>query len=58
MELDTGEAISVIGSSLFTELFKGGITPNIKPINLKLRTYTDQVITPIGLVVVKVIYDD
>ncbi|XP_071050740.1 uncharacterized protein [Onthophagus taurus] len=55
MELDTGAAVSTISIQQFKK-----ICPNttIHPTNVKLRTYTGEIIHPTGSMMVKIRYND
>lgn len=57
MELDTGAALSVMGIDRFNKLFEQHERPKIKKVKFKLRTYTGELITPVGVVDVQVKYE-
>ena len=53
MEVDTGAALTVISEKIFHEHFSG---LSVKPTNLRLKTYTKEIITPVGSVEMMVEY--
>ncbi|GFO22205.1 polyprotein [Plakobranchus ocellatus] len=52
MELDTGSAVSVMTIDDYKEMF--GKLPIMEPSKLRLRTYTNELIQPLGTLLVKV----
>ncbi|XP_056096372.1 uncharacterized protein K02A2.6-like [Rhinichthys klamathensis goyatoka] len=55
MELDTGSAVSVMSQHEFEKHFK---TTKLKPLPVKLKTYTGEPIIPLGVMPVIVMYND
>ena len=58
MELGTGAALSVLGIERFNKLFKKNERPEIKKVTFKLRTYTGELLYPVGVVDVNVEYEN
>lgn len=54
LELDTGAAVTTMSLETFQNLFPG---KSLQSTNLKLRTYTNEVIKPLGVCQVKVKHD-
>ena len=55
MELDTGASLTVMGKDTLQSLFKDSV-PDLSPFDGKLRTYSGQIISPLGLISVLVEY--
>ena len=57
MELDTGASLSIINYSTFNKLQKNDKRLSLKPTQVKVRTYTGEMIAVMGLVEVNVEYN-
>ena len=59
MELDTGVSQSIMSSETFNRLFSQETArPVLRPVNAKLQTYTNELISAIGSGEVKVTFND
>ena len=58
MEVDTGEALSLISAATFAQLWPAGTAPQLTKSSIRLRTYTGEELQLVGEGVVRVQYQN
>ena len=56
MEVDTGASLSIVSENIFDYILSGDKNINVKPSCAKLKTYTGELINPVGTATVRVMY--
>ena len=56
MEVDTGASASIISEATYKKLWRGRLPP-LKKTNVKLRTYSGEIIKVLGTTTIEVVYE-